>query len=317
MLIFDPAMTTIEIDAPAKINLHLRVKNRRPDGYHDLESIFLALAFGDTLRFELLDRDEALEILMKWQFSGSIAPEEAVPPEKNIVFKAISLFRARTGFKKGLRVLIEKRIPLGGGLGGGSSDGASALLALNSLSGGLLDGAALSELACSLGSDVPFFLGENGAAWVSGRGERLLPLKIPEGLSVVLVNPGFSSGTAEAFGLLDQFRDKSNLRFGEGIREKGELVRMFSGPPQSWGFENDFLPVFLANLGGGEMYGRILGRLGELGADFAGLSGAGSTCFGVFDRQEKAENAGKLLLKDWKCTKVTFPLARRAIAVLN
>jgi 4-diphosphocytidyl-2-C-methyl-D-erythritol kinase len=327
MIICDPAMTAIKIDAPAKINLHLRVKDRRPDGYHDLESIFLALAFGDTLHFELLDRDEALELLMESRFPGAAAAAEAVQPEKNIVFKAISLFRARTGFNKGLRVRIEKRIPLGGGLGGGSSDAASALLALNTLGGGLLESGALGELAASLGSDVPFFLGESGAAWVSGRGEEIFPLKAPENLYIALITPEFSSGTAEAFGLLDKSRgqgsglERSKLRFGEGgpsFRGREELIGALSGPPGSWAYENDFLPVFLANLGEkGETYRKILGQLGDLGADFAGLSGAGSTCFGVFSRQEMAEKAENFLLKDWRCIKVTFPLARKAIAVLE
>jgi 4-diphosphocytidyl-2-C-methyl-D-erythritol kinase len=191
-------MPGLTIAAPGKINLHLRVKGIRSDGYHELESIFLALNFGDTLRFTLLDEPGAMDIRVP---AGGV-----LPPGENTVFKAAALFRAETGFNRGLRVDAEKRIPLGGGMGGGSSDAASTLLALNCLSGAGLSAARLGEMAGKLGSDVPFFL-TGGAAWVSGRGERIQPLPVPPGLRVALVNPGFSSGTAEAFRLLDAFRN--------------------------------------------------------------------------------------------------------------
>ena len=99
-------MPGLTIEAPGKINLHLRVKERRSDGYHGLESLFLALNFGDTLRFRLLDRAG----------TADIRGLEPLPPEKNTVFRALALFRAETGFDRGLRVDLEKRIPLGGGM---------------------------------------------------------------------------------------------------------------------------------------------------------------------------------------------------------
>jgi 4-diphosphocytidyl-2-C-methyl-D-erythritol kinase len=178
-------MTEFVIDAPGKINLHLRVRGKRPDGYHDLESIFLALQFGDTLRFSLGDEPGAVQI----------RGLEEVAAEENIICRALALFREVTGFDRGLRVELEKRIPLGGGLGGGSSDGAAALRALNELSGAGFSGARLAEMAAELGSDVPFFL-TGGAAWVSGRGDRIRPLPPPPVFPVVLVNPGFPSETA-------------------------------------------------------------------------------------------------------------------------
>jgi 4-diphosphocytidyl-2-C-methyl-D-erythritol kinase len=298
-------MPGLIIKAPGKINLHLRVKERRADGYHGLESIFLALDFGDLLRFSLLDRAGAVEI----------RGLEPLPREENTVFRALSLFRAETGFDRGLRVDVEKRIPLGGGMGGGSSDGAFTLLALNEISGAALSASRLEEMAGKLGSDAPFFL-TGGAAWVSGRGDLIRPLPLPAGLPVVLVNPGFPSGTAEAFRLLDLFREgPSPARNGLPAPAPEALAEALEGNPRDWPFFNDFLPVLSA--GTGHKYLEILDRLKTLGADFAGLSGAGSTCFGVFRDGGGAEKAVESLRRDWSFVELTFPLARSAQGVLK
>ncbi|MDR2134166.1 MAG: 4-(cytidine 5'-diphospho)-2-C-methyl-D-erythritol kinase [Treponema sp.] len=325
-------MSRLTIEAPAKINLHLRVGNLRPDGFHELESIFLALRFGDTLNFELLDGEGSPEIHCPLPGTGGA---ETLPPEKNIIFRAISLFREKTGCARGIRVRVEKRIPPGGGLGGGSSNAASSLLAMNALCGMPLGKAALLEMAASLGSDVPFFLAETGAAWAAGRGEDLLPLESPKP-AIVLVNPGFPSATAAAFRLLDQCRgnggepapaDFSGLKPKPLREERASLTEALSGNPRNWPYENDFLRVFLeAGKNGGRngalaeqaaAYRRILSGLDELGADFSSLSGSGSTCFGVFTDRKKAEKAEKFLLKDWNFVKLTFPLARGANTVLK
>jgi 4-diphosphocytidyl-2-C-methyl-D-erythritol kinase len=299
-------MPELTIHAPGKINLHLRVKEKRPDGYHELESIFLALAFGDTLRFALLDEPETADI----RLSAAGLP----PPEENIVYKAVSLFRAETGFNRGLRVDVEKRIPLGGGMGGGSSDAASTLLALNELAGTGLSALRLGEMAGKLGSDVPFFL-TGGAAWAGGRGERILPLPVPPDLAVVLANPGFSSGTAGAFRLLDASR-LSGPSSEPGEAPAPEVyMKALGEAPRNWPFFNDFFPVLDPGTGGA--YGRILSRLEGLGADFSGLSGAGSTCFGVFGDGERAEKAVKSLAAELPFVQLTFPLARLPHAVLK
>jgi len=116
-------MPDMKMAAPAKINLHLHVGDRRPDGFHDIESLFLALDFGDTLWFETLPAATATEICMAWRLPEGPERTPRLPPEENIVYKAVSLFRARTGYDDGLRITVEKRIPLGGGLGGGSGQG--------------------------------------------------------------------------------------------------------------------------------------------------------------------------------------------------
>ena len=332
-------MPRIKIEAPAKLNLHLKVGDRRPDGFHDIESLFLALAFGDTLYLETTPSETMIppEIRMDWQSSG---PLPAIPPEKNIISRVISLFRSRTGFNTGLKVTVEKRIPPGGGLGGGSSNAAAVLLALNSLASdgtALVSEADLAEMGASLGSDVPFFLCGSPAAWVSGRGEAVQPLELPESvmnLALVLVNPGFPSDTAEAYRLLDSWR-KGSGEWGVGNGERDSkyrsTTREYSGSPNNDPYSllptphslisiphffNDFLPVLTAS-DKGTAYQRIITELRELGADFAGLSGSGSTCFGVFSEQKKAKTAKESLLKRWPFVIITFLLAHRAIPYYN
>jgi 4-diphosphocytidyl-2-C-methyl-D-erythritol kinase len=337
-------MSAITIEAPAKLNLHLTVGDRRPDGFHSIESLFLALAFGDTLRLETTPSRTITppEIHINWQIDGLSAKPPVISPEENIISRAVSLFRSRTGFNNRLKVVVEKRIPLGGGLGGGSSNAAAALLALNCLAadGGLLSGAELAEMGAILGSDVPFFLYRTPAAWVTGRGEQIQPLELPESfqnLAFVLVNPGFPSDTAEAYRLLDSWREGSGewgvgsgdqriggLRGRPPLRGEAEARRAEAGgatsplfpTPHSLlpipHFTNDFLPV-LTSSDKGAVYQRIIAELGELGAEFAGLSGSGSTCFGVFPGQEQAALARKTLLKHAPFVITSFLLACRSI----
>jgi len=340
-------MPAITIESPAKLNLHLKVGDRRPDGFHDIESLFVALAFGDTLHFETTPSETTIlpEINMNWQVVGlsggqfgGLAP--VIPPEKNIITRAISLFRDRTSYNQGLKVTVEKRIPPGGGLGGGSSNAAATLLALNLLAADgkpLLGDAELAEMGALLGSDVPFFLYRNPAAWVTGRGEQIQPLELPESamnLPLVLVNPGFSSDTAEAYRLLDCVREETHTKAqrhegGEEIWERWieslascQNAQIANNSPQSPvpGLQsllfNDFLTV-LADSEKGLAYQRIIDELRELGADFAGLSGSGATCFGVFPGRNQAEIARKVLLERKLFNIITFLLARWAIPYYN
>jgi 4-diphosphocytidyl-2-C-methyl-D-erythritol kinase len=285
----------LTVFAPAKINLHLAVKDKRPDGFHNLESVFLALDFGDDLFFETITEENALEFSMD-------AENFSLDNQNNIIFKAVSIFREKTGYTTGLKILLKKHIPPGGGLGGGSSNAASALLALNKLSGGLVEKDGLLEIAASLGSDVPFFIHQTAAAWVTGRGEYIKPIKAPH-FFLVLVNPGFSSNTASAYHLLDEKR----ISLTNSI-----FINLDSPPPKTLcmesirSFYNDFLEVF--NEPEKSVYNGIITYIKELSADFAGLSGSGSTCFGIFFEKSKAEKAAASLKKTWKFTKLASPL---------
>ncbi|MDR1177855.1 MAG: 4-(cytidine 5'-diphospho)-2-C-methyl-D-erythritol kinase [Spirochaetaceae bacterium] len=309
-----PSVLTIE--APCKINLHLRVLGRREDGFHDLESLFLALSWGDTLTFEVKAGEGDCEVLM----------DRELPPGGNLVEKAVWAFREATGFRRSLRIRLVKRLPLGAGLGGGSSDAAAVLKALAILGGIALDKGELNKLALGLGSDVPFFLG-TGAAFVSGRGGFLEPVDPPEGIWIVLVKPGFSSSTPGAFALLDRVRAGSaeagsgraeagsgRAEAGNGRAEAGpsreDLVRALGEGPETWPYTNDFLPLFIEHgpPEEGAVYSRLIGDFKRLGAAFAGLSGSGSTCFGVFKEKEAAKRAEKALRSPWNLVKTTFPL---------
>ena len=287
----------LTVTAPAKVNLHLEVKNKRPDGFHNLESIFLALDFGDILHFELTSETKAIEITMEKQFFSKTEPNRGtkpcfIPLQSNIIYKTLSLFREKTGFEQGLRIKVDKHIPIGGGLGGGSSDAAAALLALNKLADSPLNRDTLLDMAASLGSDVPFFIHETSAAFITGRGERIKPLEAPS-LFFVLVNPGFPSDTAAAFKLLDEFRGPEIKNKKLDIKNDKFDISNFLFHNSDFLFFNDFLPVFYEREK--SVYNKIISQLLELKADFASLSGAGSTCFGVFKDRETAEKAAEAL----------------------
>ena len=323
------------VNAPCKINLHLCIGDKRPDGFHSLESLFVSLAFGDTLRLERSAQKKGdCHLFMEWE-----VPAEEIAPENNLVVKAVSLFRQHSGFESDLKILLNKRIPAGAGLGGASSDAASCLLALNFLAGKRLSDADLGKMAAQLGSDVPFFLG-GGAAMVSGRGEIVESVKIPENLWVLLAKPPFSSKTAEAFRLLDEARavnggKKSSLRpierpcrggYPGGILSSAEQIKLaLNGKPDAWPFWNDFLPLFCSsfpesspeNTEKAAIYREILESLREQGASFSGLSGSGSCCFGIFDTENLAKNAEKALSGRVNFLRLTFFLARRPDPVLQ
>ena len=311
------------IKAPCKINLHLRIGKKRPDGFHELESLFASLALADLLHFKTVREGDGDRLLINWKISRRECPPEPLLPEKNLVLRAVSLFRERTGFEMPLQIRLEKRIPLGAGLGGGSSDAASSLLALNFLSGAELSMEELQGMAILLGSDVPFFL-TGGAAFVSGRGELVRPVENLKKLWVVLAKPPYSSGTANAFRLLDLAREKiqsnykENAQFREYLAEE-ELILALGQETESWPFYNDFLPIFLdpETFENAHSFRQILETFTGNGASFANLSGSGSCCFGIFKAKKTAEKAKNALLKQGNYARLTFFLANKAKPVVK
>ncbi|WP_461246834.1 4-(cytidine 5'-diphospho)-2-C-methyl-D-erythritol kinase [Treponema sp. R6D11] len=244
----------------------------------------MAVNFGDTLNFKVLNGENSVKIDMK----GLKSP---LPMKENIIFKAVSLFREKTGFKKGLKIRVKKRIPLGGGLGGGSSDAAATLLALNKIADFPCRREDLLEMAAFLGSDVPFFIHETPAALVTGRGEHIFPLKAPK-LHLVLVNPGFHSETSAAYKLIDENRTSAQTGgIGEFIKN-GEFDEKIYPL-----FFNDFLNFSPESQK--SVYNEIIAKLREFGAHYANLSGSGATCFGVFADRIQAKKAVKAMRKKW------------------
>lgn len=190
--------TKLVIDACAKINLGLRVRNKRPDGYHEIETLFQSVDLHDTLTLEPHpDREIILTVHSPWPVPQG--------PE-NLVYRAAKLVLSHANVHLGVRIYLEKRIPVGAGLGGGSSDAAATLAGLQALFSLRLSDAELRQLACELGSDVPYFL-VGGLCRGQGRGEVLerLPAQF-EGYSFLLISPNCSLSTEAVYREYDVLR---------------------------------------------------------------------------------------------------------------
>lgn len=254
--------------APAKLNLFLHVVGRRADGYHLLESVFQLLDFGDAL--EISARADGV--------IRRAADLPGVPEEEDLTVRAARALKAATGCALGAEIAVQKRIPMGGGLGGGSSDAASVLLALNDLWKLGLTRTKLMEIGVKLGADVPFFIfGQN--AFVSGIGEQLQPIELPSRWFVVL-KPPVSVPTAEIF------RDQNLTRNTKSVKMLDFPAGEWSFPQKQYG--NDLQPVAVAR------YPAVAQALGWLAAYdsqariTARMTGSGACVFAAFDDESKA-----------------------------
>lgn len=192
-------MTALTLISPAKLNLMLHITGRRADGYHLLQTVFQLLDYGDTMWFEA-------------SASGPLTAMPAlagVAPEDNLILRAAHLLREYTGSSRGATITIDKVLPMGGGLGGGSSNAATTLLALNHLWDCRLDLDQLAELGQQLGADVPIFV-RGRSAWGEGVGEQLQPLEIPESWYLV-IKPGCEVSTAQIFCHRELTRDTAAI----------------------------------------------------------------------------------------------------------
>lgn len=283
----------IRVEAPAKINIHLRVYGRRVDGYHGILSIFQAVSLSDAIVIRSLKEPDVLRI----------GGELGCPEQSSTVYKAALAYREMTGSRTGLAISVEKRVPIGAGLGGGSSDAAATLSGLEQLLGGGLGRNELSRAAAGIGSDVPFFL-EGGAAIVSGRGEELRPIPARTDYVLVIVYPGVSVSTAEAYGILDRDRPDDSSEPDPGA---DELARRYLGPIGDWDFANSFEPVIRS------IHREIADARDELlrlGASFAAMSGSGSAVFGVFADGDRARLARDAMGEGGREAFLAAPLAR-------
>ncbi|MBI5074460.1 MAG: 4-(cytidine 5'-diphospho)-2-C-methyl-D-erythritol kinase [Nitrospirae bacterium] len=261
------------LEAPAKINWFLSVLNKREDGYHNIVSLMQSVSLYDTLLFE---ESEGLEL---------ISDMSDLPPEKNLVFKAAVLMRARAGIRAGARITLKKEIPLAAGLGGGSSDAACTLVGLNRLWGLNLHTADLRHMGAQLGSDVPFFIDDTFAV-VQGRGEVVTSLGNASEIPLLLVNPGILISTAWAYESLPVELTKKSVDIKLFCQS---LVAKDFGALRSLQMNDLEQPVLKAY----SMIGRIKELLLEQGAVVSVMSGSGSTVYGVFRTTEEAENASK------------------------
>jgi 4-diphosphocytidyl-2-C-methyl-D-erythritol kinase len=259
----------IQVPAHAKVNLTLEVLGKRADGYHEIRSVMRLLALHDTL---LLAPDEALRV------TCSVAE---LAGEGNLAFKAAALLREATGFPGGAAIAITKVIPIAGGLGGGSSNAAATLTGLNALWRLNLPDSMLHDLAAQLGSDVPFFL-YGGTALAEGRGERITPVPSLPSCPVLLVNPGIAVSTAAVY------RAVTRANYSEGAISQALARLPAATPPARWPLVNALQAITVQAY---PVVGEVLAALAEWGAVQSLMCGSGPTCFGLFDREERAEAA--------------------------
>lgn len=269
----------LALRAPAKVNLGLRVLGRRADGYHEIETVMHALELHDDVVVESAPSGISLELVTEGAGVGLPVPVDA----SNLVWRAAECFLAHSGIRTGVRLHVTKRIPAGGGLGGGSSDAAATLRLCDALFGVGLDDASLQSLAVRLGADVPFFL-RGGTQVARGIGERLEPYPPPRRAHFVLIVPPFGTSTARVYKMcaerLTANRARSSIAHTKVLSDKGLEIQS--------GFGNDLEAAAI------ELHpaiGDLRRRIAGAGFVDVRLSGSGATLFVAFDSEREATAA--------------------------
>lgn len=267
----------LEINSWCKVNLLLNILGKRPDGFHDLETLMHPVALHDRLRFERTGRDIKLT-----------CNDPALPVNsRNLVYRAAALFLKTSGIHEGIRIHLDKRIPVAAGLGGGSGNAAATLLALNQIFGNPLTTASLHDLAASLGSDIPFFL-QNKPALATGRGEKLTPLEYFPALreaSLFLIHPGFGISTAWAYQQLNHFPVAQRGRPGRAEKLAASL-QAGDLPGARAEFYNSLEAPALHKY---PLLALFQEFLRDQGAWAAMMSGSGSTTFAIANSTQTAQ----------------------------
>ena len=250
-------MDRISLPSPAKINLSLRIHGKRDDGFHELETTFCKLALADTVTIKRSKTADS-----KLTCTDPLVPTD----ETNLAMRALRAFEKATGTAFPCKIQLEKQIPSGAGLGGGSSNAAITLKGLNQLARNPLSLERLLELAGEIGSDVPFFLLEENAAVGSGRGERVQPIAFPWRLPVVLIKPPFPIPTPWAYQKWATSKELAGVLYAPQVCPWGEMVNHLERPV----FEKyTLLPTLKM---------RLLDQPDAIGAL---MSGSGSTMFAI------------------------------------
>jgi 4-diphosphocytidyl-2-C-methyl-D-erythritol kinase len=289
-------VTPISQHAPAKLNLFLAITGRRPDGFHDLVSLVTPLEHGDTLEVEPAD-------------GFSLRCDDSAVPgdDSNLVLKAARAFAAATGQGQGARFHLRKRIPMGAGLGGGSSDAAAALRALNARAGQPLDAARLAEVAAGVGSDCPLFL-HGGPVIMRGRGERVEPLANAaaarlRGQRVLVFKPGFGIPTAWAYAQLarsgtpptEPYLNTAYLPAADAESRLRAWLDQPAAPLTAILFNNMERPAFAKFLALPALLAELRDQFGLLPL----LSGSGSACFALLEPGHPVAAIAALIRQAW------------------
>jgi 4-diphosphocytidyl-2-C-methyl-D-erythritol kinase len=280
-------MKSVQIPAYAKVNLRLDVLGRRADGYHELRTIFQAISLHDTLVLEAR-REPGVELRIDG--NAQLAGE---PGKTNLVYRALDELGRELGLRQGVRALLTKRIPVGRGMGGGSSDAAAALVGLLRLAGKHVSLERLMTIASGLGSDVPFFL-QGGRALGIGRGEEIYPLPDEPKRAVLMVSPHeIAVPTKDAYRWISEGQSEQLTN-----REDPSRLLQFCAlcwSPQGGALSNNFEAAVFPR------YPRLAAIKRELlqhGAAEASLAGSGSAVFGVYQHPAMARRAARAFPQD-------------------
>lgn len=275
--------TSVRVAAPAKVNLFLRILAKEESGYHQLETLYAAVDLCDEILLHRTERGVSIEVV-----GPSVGPDE-----ENLAYRAAGALLEAAGFPAGVHVHLTKNIPVGAGLGGGSSDAGATLRALNTLLGEPCSPATLLQIAGGLGADVPFFASGAGTALAWGRGERLMPIPRVPHLSLLLALPSLQIATGEAYERLANPKNITPTTLVLSALCRPETLAELA--------VNDFeVSVFERH----PELGKLREALNAAGALTARLSGSGAALFGLFHDRAAAQHARASLSTSW--TEVRF-----------
>ena len=263
------------IPSYAKVNLYLKIGKKLSSGYHKIQSVMQKVELSDSMTIEPISEDRIIV--------ESTNPE--LTSEENLAYTAASLLKKKFKVKQGARIFIEKNVPLEAGLGGGSSNAATALMNLNKLWGLKLKEKQLIDLAAQIGADVPFFIGEN-AALVEGIGDEIKRIKKSFSINIMLINPGFRVSTRWAYSAFD--KQKPRIKTNADINALVKAIERKNIKEIANNLHNDFEPIITKKY---KIVNEIKNNLLRNDALNASVSGSGPTVFGIFNSIYEAREA--------------------------
>ena len=284
--------------APAKLNLHLQIGEKRRDGFHDINSLFVMVDLYDEIDAGSLKTGNDCRIIGDFNCAN----------EDNLIYRAWSVFCEKAGKSYGVEFRVVKKIPSFAGLGGGSSDAAAALRILNLLCETGFNDDELADMGSRIGSDVPFFI-KYPAAVIGGRGEKIKGIEA-EKLDFILLQPDVEVSTKEAYGWVDE-----NRKDVPPFMSQERIIEIYRGKEEEWRhFGNDFSAALKNRY---DIFLQMEKSLNDLGAVFCSVTGSGSAVFGLFKSSSDAENAEKTLQNRYKFVQKIKSLDRIPNAILK
>lgn len=278
------------VSSYAKINLHLDVGRMRKDGFHQIYSVFHKISLCDIIEIIISNIEKNILIPDNLDSFITINGNFSCPKTSNIIFKAATRFMEESDLYFKVDFNVEKRIPEGAGLGGGSSNGAYILSALNTMMNFPLSEKEIFNIAIELGSDLPFFLSSSAAAIVTGRGEIVTPIEIEAGENqreIIIVFPDFKINTGEAYSWIDKKLKEKDYAIKE-IDIEAELKKK----PSQWRFFNSFTVHLKERYA---VYENIFNIFKKNGAGYFEITGSGSAVYAIFDNKKQGGTAFKEL----------------------